>query len=87
MSVDDLKNDIEESGLTRLYGGENRCDAGELLVEVAGIGWVADGRKEWRSDPLVVDIVPIDVSEEGMRHDLLGIGWTGAKAKFRFTGE
>lgn len=35
----------------------------------------------------MVDIIPIDVSEEGVRHDLLGIGWTGAKAKLGFTGQ
>lgn len=70
-----------------MHRRKNRGDTGELRVEVAGIGGVADGRQEWWGHTLVVDVVPVDVPEESMRHDFLGIRWSRTKTQLRLTGE
>lgn len=35
----------------------------------------------------MVDIVPIDVPEEGMGHDFLSVCGPGSQSQLRFTGE
>lgn len=35
----------------------------------------------------MINVVPVDVPEEGMGHDFLGIGGTGAKAHFGLAGK
>ena len=74
-------------GQHRLHGRQDRSHAGEFLIEVAGIGRAADGGDEWRRATLVVNVIPVDVPEECMRHHLLGIGGTGAQTQFRLTGQ
>ena len=73
--------------LTRLNGGQHGRDTGELRIEVAGISSAANLRQERRLDPLVVDVIPVNLLEEGLIHDLLGIRWTATKAGFRLAGE
>lgn len=59
------------SSLTGLNGSEHRGDAGELRVKIAGVGSTSDLRFERRLDPLRSNIIPIDVSEERLTHNLL----------------
>lgn len=35
----------------------------------------------------MVDVIPVDVSEECMRHDFLGIRWSRAQSQFRLASE
>ena len=35
----------------------------------------------------MIDIIPVDVPEEGVAHDLLGVGDAGAEADLGFAGE
>lgn len=35
----------------------------------------------------MVNVVPVDVAEEGVRHDLLGISRTGSETQFRLAGQ
>jgi hypothetical protein len=53
--------------------GQGRLLASELLVEVAGIGAPVDGWEVWRRNTLVEDVLPADISEEGLALDLDGI--------------
>lgn len=64
---------------TRLHRSQDRSHARELGVEIASVRRVGDLRDEWRRNPLVIHIVPVDVGEERVAHDLLGIRWTRAK--------
>lgn len=82
-----LSNETGSGKLTGLYRRQNRSNAGELLVEVAGISGATDGRQERRRDPLVVDIIPVDIPEEGMGHDFLSIRGTRAESELRFASE
>ena len=67
--------------------GEHWRHARELAVEVAGIGSVLDRRHERRRDAFVVDIVPVDSSEEGMAHDLLSVSRSATQSKLWLTRE
>lgn len=64
---------------TALDGCEHRCDARKFAVEIARVGGVGNGGLKGRRYALVIDVVPIDRTEEGLRHDLLGVGRTTAK--------
>lgn len=75
------------SSRTGLNRGQDRSHAGELLVKVTGISGAADCRKHGRGSTLVVDVIPVDVAEEGVRHDFLGISGTRAKTKLRLTSK
>lgn len=70
-----------------LHGGEDGSYACEFRVEVARVRRACDLRDKRCGDSLVVDVVPIDVLEEGMRHDFLSIGWAGAKTHFGFASK
>lgn len=71
----------------RLYRREHRRDTRKLGIEVARIRRTLDGRLEWWSDSLVVDVVPIDVSEKWLAHDFLGIGWSTSQTLVRLASE
>jgi hypothetical protein len=73
--------------LTRLDRCENRSDAGKLSVKVARICCVLDLRQEWWLHSLVIDVFPVDLPEERLRHDLLGISWTASQSLFRLACE
>ena len=73
--------------LTRLYGGKDGCHASELGIKVARVGRAGDLRLEWRRHLLISHVVPIDVPEEGMAHDLLSIRRAGAKAQLGLARE
>jgi len=70
-----------------LYRREHRCDISEFGIEVAGIGPALDSGDEWWRYALVVDILPVDVAEKGVGHDLLCVGRTRSKTLFGFAGE
>ena len=80
-------SDPKKRSLTRLHRRQDRSDTGELLVEIAGISGAADCGDEWRRDPLVVDVIPVDVAEESMGHDFLGIGGTRTETQLRLTSQ
>lgn len=44
-------------------------------------------RDEGCWDPLVIDIIPVDVPEESMGHDLLRIGRSRSQSHFRLSCE
>src|SRR6266480_5933124 len=73
--------------LTRLNRRKHRCHARKLLVEITRIGRTGDLRNEWGRDPLMVNILPIDVAEERLRHDFLGIGRSGTETQLGLAGE
>lgn len=62
----------------RVDGREGRLLARELLVEVGRVGRVADRGEVRRRDALVVYVVKVDVCEELMALDLLGVALAGA---------
>jgi len=69
----------------RLYRSQNRGDAGKLRIEIARIRCTSDLRQEGGWDPLVVNVVPVDVPEEGVAHDLLGVGGARAESELGFS--
>lgn len=69
-----MQNEKHVPKLTRLDRGQHRRDAGELGIEVARIRRVLDLGQEGWLDALVVDVLPVDVPEEGLGHNLLRIG-------------
>lgn len=73
--------------LTRLHRRQNRRNARKLRVKVTRIRRAGDLRNEGRRNPLVIDVFPVDVPEEGMAHDLLGISWARSKAQLGFTSK
>lgn len=60
--------------LTRLHRSKHWGDARELGIEVARVRSARDLRNEGCRNPLVIDIVPVDVPEESVAHNLLRIG-------------
>jgi len=58
---------------TRLHGRKHGSNARKLGVEVTRVGGALDARQERRLHALVVDVVPVDVAEEGLAHDLLRV--------------
>lgn len=85
----DVSKGLQESQdkLTRLNWGQNRGNTGKLGIEVAGIRWVLDRRHERRLHPLVVDVVPVDVTEERLAHHLLCISWAASESLIWLTSE
>lgn len=73
--------------LTRLDWGENRSNACKLGVKVARVRSTLDLGQERRLNSLVVDVVPVDVAEEGLAHDLLRVGRAASKSLVGFSGE
>ncbi len=65
--------------LTGLNRRQHRRHTRELLIEVARIRRVGNLRHERRGDAFVVHIVPVDVPEERVAHDLLRVGGPGAE--------
>lgn len=78
---------LKELGLTRLHGRQNRRHTGELGIEVARVRRARDLRLEGRLYTLVVHVVPVDVAEEGLAHDLLRIRRPASQALVGFAGE
>lgn len=70
-----------------MHWSEDRGDTGELCIEVARIGRVANSGQEGRGNAFMVDVVPVDVAEECMGHDFLSIRGTGAQSQLRLTSE
>lgn len=66
--------------LTRLNGSENWSHTCELRVEIAGVSCALDLRHERRSHSLVVNVLPVDIPEEWLAHDLLGVGGTATQS-------
>lgn len=73
--------------LTGLDWSQDWCNTGELGIEIAGIRSTGDLRLERRLDSFVVDIVPVDISEERLAHDFLCISWSASKTLVGFSGE
>ncbi|KAH8911185.1 hypothetical protein BR93DRAFT_324001 [Coniochaeta sp. PMI_546] len=59
--------------LTRLHRRKHRRNARKFRVEVARVRRALDARQERRLHALVVDVVPVDVPEERLAHDLLRV--------------
>jgi len=57
--------------------------SGEFLVEIGSVGCTLDSREIGWRDPLVVDIIEIDILEEEMSLDILGIGLACTKSPSR----
>lgn len=76
-----------KSKLTRLHRRKDWCNTCELGVEIACIRRIGDLRLERWLDSLVIDVVPIDVSEERLAHDFLCIGRTASKTLIRLPSE
>jgi hypothetical protein len=70
-----------------LHRREHRRNTCKLRIEIARIRRARNSRDKGRRHPLVVDIVPVDVPEEGVGHDFLGVRGPGAEAHFGFAGE
>lgn len=70
-----------------MHGRKIRLHAGKLRVEIASVRLALHARHERRRDALMINIVPIDVPEESVRHDFLGVSGAAAKAQLRFAGE
>ena len=73
-----------DCALTRLHRRQHRRDAGEFRVKIARVGRARDLRLEGRRHLLVAEVVPVDVAEEGMAHDLLRVGRPRAQAQLGF---
>ena len=58
---------------TGLHGCQNRGYTRKFGIEIASIGSTSDLRLEGWLDPLVVYIIPVNVSEKWLAHDLLSI--------------
>lgn len=52
----------------------------KLLIKVGRVGSIADGREIGRRDPLVVDIVKVDILEEEVSFDIFSIGLPGTQS-------
>lgn len=72
---------------TRLYRRKHRRNTRELGIEVTCISRITNLRLEWWRHTFVIDIVPVDVSEEGVAHNLLRISRATAQAELGFSGE
>lgn len=70
-----------------LHWRQYRCNAGEFRIEIAGICGAGNAWLKWRWQFLVSYVVPVDVSEEAVTHNLLCISRAGAEAKFRLSGQ
>lgn len=73
--------------LTRLNWCENGSNARKLRVKVARIRGALDLRHERWLHPLVVNVIPVNVAEEGLVHDFLGIRRSTSKTLIRLSGE
>lgn len=58
----------------RMHRCQRRLFPRELLIEIARVGRISDGREVWWCDPAMVDVVKGDVFEEEVFLDLLGVG-------------
>jgi len=72
-----------QAELTTLHGRQHRRNARKLLVEITRVLVILDGRFEWWWNSLGVYILPIDVLEKGVAHDLLGISWATTQSHLR----
>jgi len=70
---------------TRLHRSQDWGDAGKLRIEIARIRRTSDLRQEGRWYPLVVNVVPVNVPEEGVAHDLLGVSGARAESELGFS--
>jgi hypothetical protein len=59
----------------------------EFLVEIGGIGCALDSWEVWWWDPLVVDIVKVDILEEEVSLDILSIGLASTKSSCRVSSQ
>ena len=73
--------------LTRLHRRQNRRNTRELAIEITRISSTRDLGLEWRLDPLMVDIIPIDVPEERLAHNFLSVGRSTAQSLVGLTGQ
>jgi hypothetical protein len=55
----------------------------EFLVEIGGIRGALDGREIRWWDPLVVDIIEIDIFEEEVSLDIFSVGLASTKSSSR----
>lgn len=72
---------------TRLDWCEYWRDTCELRVEIACIRGVLDSWQEWWLYSLVVDIIPVDISEEGLAHHFLRICRAAPQSLIRLAGQ
>lgn len=63
-----------------LHRRQHRRHAREFAVEIARVGRALDLRQELRGHLFVRDVLPVDIAEEGVAHDLLCVRGAGAKA-------
>lgn len=59
----------------------------EFLVEIGGIGCALDCREVRWWDPLVVDIIEIDIFEEEVSFDIFCIGLASTKSSCWISGQ
>ena len=70
---------------TGLNRRQHRCHTCKFRVKIAGIGRAGNLRRKGRSNLLVSDVVPVDVTEEGVAHDFLRIRRARPESQFRFS--
>lgn len=67
----------------RMHRRKSRLLAREFLVKVGRIGCALDRREVRRRDPLVVDIVKVDILEEQVALDVFSISLAGSQSSRR----
>lgn len=81
------KSEIRNKGRTALYRRQDRRDTREFLVEIARVGPILDDGLEWWLDPLLIDVLPINILEESMAHNFLCVGGAGAEPQLWLAGK
>lgn len=68
---------------TGLHRRQDRRNARKLAVEITRICCARNDRDHGRRDPFMINIIPVDILEESLAHDLLGVGGTRPKTLVR----
>lgn len=82
-----MKERIQVEEHTRLDRGQHRRDTREFRVEVASIRSALDLWEERWLHALVVNVVPVDVAEKGLAHDLLRVRGATSQPLVGLTGK
>lgn len=84
VSITNILKVTLRAGLTRLNRSQHRRYTGKLRIKIARVRCACDHRLEGRLDPLVINVIPINIPEKRLTHDLLCIGWSAPKSHLRF---
>ena len=71
----------------RVHRRQHRRNTRKLAIKVARIRRILNLRQERRRQLLRIDLLPIDIPEEGVAHDFLGICRAAAQAICGFASE